>query len=264
MDWSKIKTIFILTFLILDIYLLYQFITIRDTNKYEFITEASFEDNLKADEIKYVALPKTPIKGQYVSAKPKIFKNEDAEELKGQSISINNGTILSSVLEKPVQLTSKLEPAEISSFLKNDVLFGDHYQFWAKDDKKKTITYFQQFENKPFYQNVSGMITFNINAKNQIISYEQTYLEKIEKMSQKEEILPPLKAIETLHQNDKLKSKSKVTKVELGYFTLIQLTASQVLAPTWHFVVDDKEDFFVNGFEGQIIQFNNEEKNVTE
>ena len=69
MDWSKIKTIFILTFLILDVYLLYQFMKIRDANKYEFITEASFEDKLKADEIKYIELPKTTIKDQYVSAK---------------------------------------------------------------------------------------------------------------------------------------------------------------------------------------------------
>ncbi|WML55420.1 hypothetical protein RCG17_13015 [Neobacillus sp. PS3-12] len=59
MDWSKIKTIFILTFLILDVYLFYQFIKIRDNNKYEFATEATFEDKLKADEIKYIELPKT-------------------------------------------------------------------------------------------------------------------------------------------------------------------------------------------------------------
>ena len=44
MDWSKIKTIFILTFLILDVYLLFQFMKIRDANKYEVITEASIED----------------------------------------------------------------------------------------------------------------------------------------------------------------------------------------------------------------------------
>ena len=63
MDWSKIKTIFIITFLILDVYLLFQFMKIRDANKYEVITEASFEEKLKADEIKYVDLPKDPIQG---------------------------------------------------------------------------------------------------------------------------------------------------------------------------------------------------------
>ncbi len=108
------------------------------------------------------------------------------------------------------------------------------------------------------------MITFHLNKDNQIVSYEQTYLEGIEKLTAKEEILPPLKAIETLHQKGILKPKSTITKVELGYSTLIQLAASQVLAPTWRFVVDDKESLFVNAFEGQIIQFNSDEKNVVE
>ena len=162
-------------------------------------------------------------------------------------------------LEKPLQLSSKFEPAELSDFLKDNVLYGDHYQFWEKNDKKNTITFFQQYENFPLYQNLSGMITFTYNSDNQIISYRQTYLEGMEKIPEKEDILPPLKAIETLHQKGILKPKSKITKIELGYSTLIQLAASQVLAPTWRFVVDDKESLFVNAFEGQIIQFNTDE-----
>jgi len=108
------------------------------------------------------------------------------------------------------------------------------------------------------------MITFTINADNQIVSYQQTYLEGIEKLMGKEEILTPLKAIETLHSKGNLKPKSKITKVELGYSTLVQLAASQVLAPTWRFVVDDKESLFVNAFEGQIIEFNSDENSKVE
>jgi regulatory protein YycI of two-component signal transduction system YycFG len=106
------------------------------------------------------------------------------------------------------------------------------------------------------------MITFTLNKDNQVISYTQTYLEDIEKLTEKEEILPPLKAIETLHQNGMLKPKSKITNVEFGYSTLIQ--PSQVLAPTWHIVVNDKESLFVNAFEGQIIDFNSDENKVVE
>lgn len=261
MDWSKIKTIFILTFLILDVYLLFQFMKIRDANKYEVITEASAEEKLKADEIKYVDLPKTPIKAQYLSANPKTFSKQDTEKLKGQKASFKEpGTTLQVTLEKPLQLSSKFEPAEIAAFLNENVLYGDQYQFWEKNEKKNTITYFQQSDNIPLYENINGMITFSYNSDNQIVSYQQTYLEGMETLTAKEAILPPLKAIETLHQKGVLKPKSKITKVELGYSTLIQLAASQVLAPTWRFVVDDKENLFVNAFEGQIIEFDSEEK----
>jgi regulatory protein YycI of two-component signal transduction system YycFG len=143
-------------------------------------------------------------------------------------------------------------------------LYGDHYQFWKKDDKKNTITYFQHYENMTLYENLSGMITFHIDDKNQIVSYEQTYLEDIVKMTEKEEILPPLKALETLHQKGMLEPKSKITKVELGYSSLIQLSASQALAPTWRFVVDDNESLFVNALEGQIIEFNSDENRNVE
>lgn len=261
MDWSKIKTIFIITFLILDVYLLFQLMKARDANKYEMITEASVEEMLKQDEITYPDLPKTDVKAQYLSAKPKVFTKADAAKLKGQIVSIKEtGTTILATLEKPVQLSGKFEPAELAPFLKENVLFGDHYQFWSKDDKQNTITYFQQYGSYPLYNINNGMIVLTYNANNQIVSYQQTYLEGFEKLTEKEEILSPLKAIETLHQKGDLKPKSNIIKYELGYSTLIPLGASQVLAPTWRFVVDDKESLFVNAFEGQIMQFNNEGK----
>jgi regulatory protein YycI of two-component signal transduction system YycFG len=265
MDWSKIKTIFIVTFLILDVYLLYQFLKIRDANKYEIITEASIEVKLKTDEIKYEELPKADIKDQYLSAKPKMFTKDDVNKLKGQTALLTEpSTTLQVTLDKPIELSTKFEPSELAAFIKENVLYGEDYQFWEKNDKKNTITYFQQFDNMPLFENISGRITFNFDSENQIISYEQTYLEGIEKLTASEELLPPLKAIETLHQKGLLKPKSKITKIELGYSTLIQLAASQALAPTWRFVVDDKESLFVNAFEGQIIQFNSNENKVVE
>lgn len=265
MDWSKIKTIFILTFLILDVYLLFQFMKIRDANKYEVITETSFEDKLKADEITYVELPKEPIKDQYLSAQPKTFTKGDIAKLKGQrATSVEPSSTLVVMLDKPVQLNSKFKPSDLAPFINENILYGDHYQFWEKNDKKHTITYFQQYENYPLYENINGMITFSVNEDNQITSYQQTYLEGIQKLTAKEEILLPLKAIETLHQKGVLKPKSKITKIELGYSTLIQLAASQVLAPTWRFVVNDKESLFVNAFEGQIIEFNSEKNSKLE
>ncbi|GHH98094.1 two-component system regulatory protein YycI [Neobacillus kokaensis] len=265
MDWSKIKTIFIITFLILDVYLLFQFMKIRDANKYEVNTEASFEEKLKADEITYGELPKTLIKAQYLSAKPKIFTQEDMAKLKGQKASFTEpSSSLMITLEKPLKLSGKFEPAELADFLKNNVIYGDQYQFWKKNDELRTITYFQQYETFPLYQNINGMITFHYNEKNQIVSYQQSYLEGMEELTEKEEILRPIKAIETLHQKGVLKPKSTITKVELGYSTLVQLAASQVLAPTWRFEVNDKESLFVNAFEGQIIDFKNDEKKSVE
>lgn len=180
MDWSKIKTIFILTFLVLDIYLMYEFFKLKDSSQFEFITEASFEKRLKADEIEYPDLPKNNQKDKYLSAKSKIFTNEEIEEveetkLEGQKITVTDST-LQSVLEKPFKISESFEPAELNSFIKNKVLYGDQYRFWEKSKKGNTITYYQQYEEKIFFKNINGELTFYLNEENEIVSYRQTLL----------------------------------------------------------------------------------------
>ncbi|WNS75481.1 two-component system regulatory protein YycI [Bacillus sp. DTU_2020_1000418_1_SI_GHA_SEK_038] len=267
MDWSRIKTIFILTFLVLDIYLMYEFFKLKDSSQYEYSVETSFEKRLKADEIEYVELPKNYVKDTYLSAKPKNF-NIDAIEslektkLKGLGLQVNTGTVLKFVLDKPFELSDEFDTAEINSFIKSNVLFGDQYRFWKKEGN--AITYYQQFDDKVFYHNMSGELTIYLNEENDIVTYNQTMLEDIEELSEEQKIIQPLKAIETLYENGSLRPKSKITKVELGYFTFVQTSTSQVLTPAWRFVINDKEDVFVHAFEGQIIQLNNEDKNIVE
>ncbi|MFD2443665.1 two-component system regulatory protein YycI [Bacillus sp. CGMCC 1.16607] len=264
MDWSKIKTIFIISFLILDLYLTYQFLLIRDANKYELISEVSLETSLKDNEISFDELPKGPIKDQYLSAKPKEFNKEELSQLKNQMITIVEHTTVESILEKPVSLTSKFDPFEAQNFLDAYVLNGDQYGLWNFDEVAKTITFYQKFDNKMFYENINGKVVIHLNQDFQIISYEQTYLESIENLTDREEILPAIKAIEALYQKGMLMPKSKISLVEFGYSTLVQLAASQVLTPTWHFVVEGNGHLYVNAFEGQIIQFNSEENKLME
>ena len=264
MDWSKIKTIFIISFLILDIYLMYQFMLIRNANKYEFLSEVSLEDKLKTDEIEFIELSKTTVKDKYLSARSREFTKEDFLLLKGQSVTVVDGTLIQGVMESPVPLSERFDSLEAQSFMNSYVLYGDQYGFWEMNDHTKTITFYQKVDNKMFYENMNGRVTLYLNKNFQIVSYEQTFLDGIENLTEKEEVLPSIKAIETLYQKGLLKPKSKISKIELGYSTLVQLAASQVLTPTWHVIVDDKSHLYVNAFEGHIIQFGNEENNIVE
>lgn len=266
MDWSKIKTIFILTFLVLDIYLMYEFFKLKDSSQLEVIAEPSFDKRLKADEIEYGELPKNFQKDIYLSATPKNFTNDDGlddPKLKGQQVTVNDGLVLAATLDKPYELSDKLDTSEINSFVKNHVLYGDQYRFWGKDGNK--ITYYQKFKDKVFYENISGELTIWLNPENNdIVSYQQTMLVNIEELSEKEKIIQPLKAIESLYENGSLKPKSKITNVELGYVTFVHTGTSQVLAPAWRFVINEEENVFVHAIEGQVMQLNNEEKKIVE
>ncbi|MCA1032279.1 two-component system regulatory protein YycI [Bacillus timonensis] len=258
MDWNKTKTIFIITFLVLDLFLGYQFIEKRNSRQLDIITEASIDEKFEAEEITYVELPKVQKEGTYISGKPKLFTSEDAKLLeKQQIINLENPAILQSILKEPYKLSKENLKMRLNQFLKENVLQGESYVLWKIDEQTGTLALFQTYKGKTFYSipnNISAMLLININEEYEIISYKQTMLVDIVEEYDKEEILPAIKALENLYKNDYLKSGSDVTKVELGYYPLVQLSDSQVLTPTWHIIVDNKVDFYVNAFEGQIIE----------
>lgn len=269
MDWSRIKTIFIVTFLILNMYLLNEFYKIYESSKYDYMYETSFENKLKTEEIEYVELPKNIKKDNFISATPKKFAEDELEKMldtlfKGQAVTMKNETTLESVLEKPIKVSENPSPEELAPFLKNSVLEGDQYRFWSVNPNEKTVTYYQQLQGKVLFKNISGELTLYMNDNHEIVAYKQTLLEDFEVYSEEENILQPLKAIETLYENGELTFGDKITKVELGYYTLVHLTSSQLLTPVWRFVVNGERDLFVNAVEGQIIKLNNEEKKIVE
>ncbi|MCS0789032.1 two-component system regulatory protein YycI [Cytobacillus firmus] len=268
MDWSKIKTIFILTFLVLDIYLMYEFFKLKEASEFEPIAQASLEKQLKSADITFEEpLPKSNPKDRYLRAKPVEFDIEELEgdtRLEGQEITITEGTTLNSVLDESIKISDKFSPSELSAFIKNRVVFGEQYRFWEKPENSNRITYYQEFEGKMFYMNLNGELTFYFNEENEIVSYKQTLLTKIESKEESEKVIQPIKAVETLYKNGSLQPKSKITNVELGYFTFVHLSSSQLLTPAWRFVINDEENLFVDAFEGKIIKLNNEEKKIVE
>jgi len=257
-EWSNAKTIFIITFLILNLFLTYQFNEKRDRSELDLITKASIEEKLAAEEIIYKELPKDPEESMYISGKPKFFDEESIKNFKNQEINIDNPALLQSILKQPFKLSNSVTEADpkIQQFLKEYVLESDSYKLWNIDEENGTILFFQHYKNQIFYNtssNISGLLLVNFNQDKEVISYQQTMLVSFEEYENKE-IISALKALEFLYQNDYLKPGSEVTKVELGYYPLEQLSESQILAPTWHIIVNGKTDYYVNAFEGQIFE----------
>lgn len=248
---------------------MYEFYQIYNSTQYDYMSETSFENKLKAEEIKYVELPKNIKRDKYISATPKKIIEEELEKekqskLKGQKIYIKNETTIESLLEETFEIKEDFEPTDLTLFLKNNVIQGDQYRFYEIDFENQTITYYQQFQEKMLYKNINGELILRFNDDFEVFEYKQTLLEDFEPLSEDENILQPIKGIETLYTNGELAFGSEITKVDLGYYTLVHLTSSQVLTPVWRFQVDNEEDLFVNAVDGQIIQLENEDKKIVE
>ena len=76
MDWNKTKTLFILIFLVLDVFLFYQYYMKVTSSEYELLAESSFEDRMKENEITYPTLPKQTSEEAYLSAKAMISQKK--------------------------------------------------------------------------------------------------------------------------------------------------------------------------------------------
>ncbi|WP_421382398.1 two-component system regulatory protein YycI [Bacillus salacetis] len=269
MDWSKTKTIFIIVFLILDIFLLTLFINKYNENQYDFLGEAKLEDKLKIDNISYEQpLSKDPEKQPYLNAITKAFTEEEIKELKDQSVEIIGSTTISSKLEDgKYVLSEKFNSEELNDFIDKNVLHGDSYTFWEIDEEQQRILYYQTYEGKTLYKNINGELAIYYNEDRQIVSYTQTLMTDFEEIPDKKSVITPLQALETLYDKEKLPSESTIGTPEIGYYTLVPEAERQVLAPAWHFTVskdEDKHHLFVNAFEGNIIEFNNTEKELLE
>ncbi|MGX1191568.1 two-component system regulatory protein YycI [Metabacillus sp. SLBN-84] len=264
MDWSKTKTIFILAFLVLNTFLAIQYFNIVITNsRYDVIKEPLIEEQLAAEGITYKKLPEGNETGAYITAESKVFTKEELESLPAQDV-LNledDITSLRAEFEKPFTLPETNTQSKLNQIVRENILSGDQYAFWKTDNVKNTIIYIQTYNDRLVFQDLSadqkiGMLTLFLNDKNQLVSYEQTLLENIQDLEGKQDTLPAIKALEALYNKNDLKPNSTVTEVQFGYYTPFPLSGEQILAPTWHIVVNDSEDYYVNALEGQVIRSN--------
>ncbi|MED0659830.1 two-component system regulatory protein YycI [Bacillus smithii] len=260
MDWSKTKTIFIFVFFILDIFLLTVFLNKHSASQFDIIEESSIQDKLKNDDIKYDKLPGEVGKTPLITAKAKTFTKKEVAGLNKQKAALTSDqTMIVSHLDKSIPLDKDWKE-NLKKFVKEEVLYGDHYEYWGYDKDQNQIIFSQVFKGNKLFKNGSGQILFEVNDNNEIDSYEQTMLEEIEE-NNKESVLPATQAVNNLYKNGMLKPNSTIKKAELGYYTLVQLTESQVLSPTWHFAIEHRgkvNHLFVNAFDGSIQQTDKE------
>ncbi len=76
MDWDRIKTIFIVTFFVLDLFLIFQFIQKQDSNQLEIVTETKIDQQLKESKITMGSFPKEPKKSHLLWRKIKTLKKK--------------------------------------------------------------------------------------------------------------------------------------------------------------------------------------------
>lgn len=270
LDWSKTKTIFIWVFLVLNIFLYTQYLeSYKEGEKIEVLGETvEIEARLKEDNITYIALPNNKESAAYYSGQIKNFSPSEVPYFPNQSAKIENNNKLIVTMDKPVKLQKSDTRDSYTEFVHNNVYEGNSYVLWNIDEEKREATFFQKVNDVTLYYNVRGYVKLYWDDDNRIVSYEQTMLEKHEKLDKQQNLLTARQVLQILYGKNLLKPNSQITEMNLGYSTIVQLTQTQVFAPTWEVRVklaDDTEEIhFVNAVQGRIVEIQNDLSEIVE
>ncbi|MBK3496792.1 two-component system regulatory protein YycI [Viridibacillus sp. YIM B01967] len=259
MDWSKTKTIFIIVFSILNVFLYSLYVNrYNEAQEVEpLAAETTIEARLNDENITVKSLPQKKEKVSYISGQIKQFNIEELKKVYDNQYFDTNGSLLTSKFENPVPLKSIKDASSLTEFMKKNVYAGETYKLWYIDEEKREATFFQKSNDRMIYINQNAVVKLHWDKDFAVTGYKQTMFDSLAAFGEKSTLLTALEAIKVLYEKGFLKQDSKITKPQLGYSTLVPLTKTQVLAPTWHIHVDfvegDEADYFVNAVDGQVI-----------
>ncbi|SDN85912.1 Two-component signal transduction system YycFG, regulatory protein YycI [Psychrobacillus sp. OK028] len=262
MDWSKTKTIFIIVFSILNVFLLSLYLNrYNASQQIDKPNDTPIEEKLILDNIKVLATNDEIKEASYVSGTVHNFNQEEIEELSNQTIEIAAKDKIISTFDEPIKITDE---NTLEKIVHEQVINGAAYSLWKIDEENNTAILFQQVNKRLVYYNSNAKLLVRWNEENELIGYEQTILDDLENFNMSQKLLPHMQVINKLYDNSLLKPDSMIKEIKLGYSTLAQLTETQVFAPTWHILVElldgTIEEYFVNAVEGRVVDIQTEKE----
>ena len=270
MDWNRTKAIFIWVFLILNIFLYTQYLeSYNEGAEIEILGQKTkIDSRLKEDNITYTALPNNHETAFYYSGQIKNFDPSEVPYFANQRAKIENNSKLLVKMEKPVKLQENGSRDQYTEFVYSYVHEGTSYTLWNVDEEKREAIFFQKVDGLTLYYNMRGYVKIYWNEDGRIFAYEQTMLEQHKKLEKRKNLMAPLQVLQILYSKNLLKPDSQILKMNLGYSTIVQLTQTQVFAPTWEVRVrlEDKSEevHFVNAVDGKIVDIQNDLTEVVE
>ncbi|MBM7840956.1 regulatory protein YycI of two-component signal transduction system YycFG [Alkalihalobacillus xiaoxiensis] len=246
MNWSRTKSIFIVTFLMLNVFLGWQFVDKIREGQLQSIEQA--QGIMERLEVNNITLPDqevntTGARGVVLEGGLSLFTEEELEVLPNQEFEISpSGTTIQSVFDEPINVDEALEEANDQSFamfLSQNVLNGQDYVFLEREDN---YLYFNQvYEQIETSVNEQEPLIIQLNDEDEIIGYQQRHF-AYEPNPEEREIVSYMTAVEVLLDNHYISTNNDVINIEFGYYSLADQTP-RFFSPMWAVTVDRTTDF---------------------
>src|SRR5690625_4089161 len=265
MHWGQIKTLLILSFLILDIYLFMQFMEKKAESDIGVLEQqpSTIEEQLNNEDITFQDLPEQEYEEAFISVKQRMFKGDELRGFKRSELQdtyLIDKSFLMSALKDPIEIEEDTNKDKLTEIFNNVVYYPEEYSFWSWNKEFNVLIFFQNKMDRPVYYNQNGLVLLFLNEKNEITFFIQTMLGETETIAEKRKLIKPIRAIETLYDANELNSGDHITNVKIGFHTRVPFeTGVQVFAPIWKVNVNDEKNYFVNAIEGFIFSTKEQE-----
>jgi regulatory protein YycI of two-component signal transduction system YycFG len=233
MDWSRAKTILILAFLVLDLFLAGQLIQMMQ-QKQEYtqntpVTQQEIDKQLKAHHlILTAAIPKAP--DQIYPYQATVTTTLDGNWER-------DGKAFVKTFATPPSFKSR---DELDNLLKAEVPFFNDYQYQPNhpDSGSKRI-YLQYAGGHPIFD---ARLEVTVKPKNRIASIRVVHY-SLKELSSPVNLAPVNNALYRFITSGELGKKSTITEMKLGYYAKYPNASDNfILIPYWRFRV--KNDYF--------------------
>ncbi|MFZ4454048.1 two-component system regulatory protein YycI [Salibacterium aidingense] len=250
MDWNRTKTIFIITFLLLNAFLLNEIIEKRNQSDLNVRAQNTFEERLNEMNVSVTEeLPEERDEISHIVGEPLDIEEEVRNQAGEENVSTLDNNFVEVTLEDPYAVSNE---EDISNFLNQQVWNGSEYEFdrWNSEDGQMFFN--QMYEEDTVVTYEENPLVLFLNEDNEVESYIQSYLE-FEEEGKKKDMLAPYGAIERLVNDGIVSYNDEVNEVEVRYYSLFPPEGTaQVLAPMYSIEVNEESEYLVNAIGGTI------------
>lgn len=253
MQWGQIKLLFIICFLILNVFLTKQLLD-RDEETMSALPEESKEEEL---ELNISGLEQL---SQEIFEAPLLYTTSynfnDVENftslLPSQEAVVVNDTTLYAEMTSPVKLP--IDDIEgLTTKLRENVYLGGNYTRYRYIEEANLMVFFQRI-NFPIFYNKQAVLFVKLNDSGDMTHYMMRALDIVQEDqdSNQQKLISEYDAVYRLYHNSNiLKTGDEITGIDLGYHNIVSLpNGEQLLNPTWQVNVNETKDFFINAIEG--------------
>ncbi|GGF17796.1 hypothetical protein GCM10010954_15690 [Halobacillus andaensis] len=263
MQWGQIKTLFIFSFLVLDLFLLQQFLTKQEEASLGPVNESMYEESPAEDNVSISEdVPEEAPEVNFLFASPSEFSETQLDrigDLDGQEARVYGDQLLVSTFDDPVEIGN--DEDAVTDAVSEHVPFSDQYSYWGWNDTEDKILFFQTTNARTVYYNSAGVLMVNVE-NGEMTGYELTQLRENDgENNEQRDLLDPGDVIDILYESRDISSGDEITSMTVGYHSAASFEPTQVFAPIWKITVNDEEDLFLNAVtgDGQLLDLDEDE-----